>query len=133
MMDKVITYHFDTGPALRDLQPLAWYDSEDDCIYLSDKLTQVEREIVYAHEDQHRKCYHEKCFCWGMDSDFWKEYHAMKAEFEFALEKGGRYLKAYRKLFVDCLKRYKKNPESKAYLQASLKLMRLKAFRENVL
>lgn len=109
------------------------FDEEYDLIFIDSKLSKIRRELTYRHEKQHRECYKSKCFCWDQDSIFWTEYHAFKAELDFALNSGFIVKKIYLKSTYEYLKlllsREKWNKSQKAHYQALRKVCKLKRFK----
>ena len=110
-----------------------FFDEDDGNIYISKKLGKIAREIVFAHESQHRDCYNNKCKCWGRGTDYWCEYHAFRAEFRFVLRKNSkRYWKAYFEGVIRDLTKFKDTSIRSwgAHFQALCKVCRFKAFQE---
>jgi len=111
----------------------AFFDADDGEIYIDKKLGKINREIVYQHENQHRKCFKSKCKCWKKKTEFLCEYHAMRAEFNFVAKNGLLVQKMYFKITIDALNKYLKNMNKikswKAHYQALRKVCKLKQFR----
>ena len=126
--DDVILFEFNKPVN----QAVGWYEDGND-IFISKLLPKIAREVIYLHERQHRKCKKEGCFCCSQSSDFWCEYHAMKAEFEDCLKAGPAVFAEYRRQFVAALKKYKSDKKWESHLMATRKLMGLKKFREVML
>jgi len=105
-----------------------FFDEDDGQIYIDKKLGKIKKEIVYQHENQHRKCFNSDCKCYKKDTDFLCEYHAMRAEFNFIAKNGVLVQKIYFKLVIKSLNKYL--IESwKAHYQALRKVCKLKKFR----
>lgn len=108
---------------------IGWYEDDTGLIYISSKLSEVDREIVYFHERQHKKCHQGRCHCWNRKTDFWSEYHAMKAEFEDCVKLGPKFLRRYKLLFKRSFETYRSDKKLwDSHYRAAMKLMRLKAF-----
>lgn len=64
----------------------AWWP-ERNCIGLNikrfSKLPKIMKRATVVHELQHQACCRSHCFCWKRKNDFWSEYHATKAEYEY--------------------------------------------------
>ena len=114
--------------------PYGWYDEANNTIYINKHLSEIDREIVYFHERQHRKCKKEVCTCYSKPTDFWCEYHAMKVEFEDCVKSGPKFIARYKVLFRESLEVYKSDLKVwGAHYRASMKLLSLKKFREVIL
>jgi len=107
-----------------------FFDSDWNRVYINKKLGKIKREIVYAHESQHQKCFQSKCKCYDLNSDFLSEYHAFRAEFRFLQEKDNvRYWRIYFAGVIDDLTRYVTLPW-KAHFKALSKVCRLEDFKK---
>lgn len=109
-----------------------WEEDAKDYIFVNKRLSRITRKIILAHEEQHRKCYFNKCKC--SKNDYLSEYHAYKAEFQYILDiNKHKYWKAYFKNALDCLDRYitdKSIPSHKWHLSAFKKFSKTKQFRK---
>ncbi len=108
-----------------------FFDETWDTIFIDSRLSKSGRELVYHHEKQHKTCCNLKCFCWSQNTDFWTEYHAFKAELDFALSSGIRIRKIYLKdtyEYLNLLKKGKQNKDRKAHYLALKRVCKLKRF-----
>jgi hypothetical protein len=88
-----------------------FYDDQDvnHNVYISKSLKGMDREIAFAHENEHRECHIQECFCWSSGTEFWSEYHAFKAEFDFVVEQNkDKWWKVYFEYVIRNLKKYKR-------------------------
>lgn len=116
-----------------DKAPGGYFDpGRPDNIFLSQDIKPMCRECIYWHEDKHRQCFKNKCFCFDMKTDFWAEYHALKYEFEKVLASGNKQLQNVywrsTKQFVKIVKAYKR--EYPTHLAALQRLGRTRKFRQ---
>ena len=126
---NITLYHYHP-----DHQEARGYFIEDspDTIYINDRCGKCEREFVYWHESQHRRCFKSKCTCWTKGTDFWCEYHAFRYSFQrvqtsFSVTLKRMYLKA----IMGSVKRYTECPTLyPTHLKALNKLMNTKAFKK---
>ncbi|MHA1275391.1 MAG: hypothetical protein ACTSQS_18460 [Promethearchaeota archaeon] len=111
-----------------------FFDEDSGNIYINKKLRKIRREIVFQHEKQHKKCFNSRCSCWSKGTEFWCEYHAMKAEFEFSMKNEKLVQKLYFKAVILSLKRYLRDMNKvkswKAHYQALRKVCKLKKFKQ---
>lgn len=123
-----VTFTPDEGEAY------GWFDPETpDKLYLNTRKGLCSREIVYWHENKHRQCHKEGCFCMKQDSDYWAEYHAFKEEFRRVSEPGQRKILqiTYIKETLDDIRKYKAYPKVyPKHFAALKKVTKLKAFKE---
>jgi len=63
-----------------------FFDEEDGQIYIRKNQGRITKEIIFAHESQHKDCCENSCFCWVMVNLFWCEYHAFRAELYYVLD-----------------------------------------------
>ena len=112
-----------------------FFEEEDGCVYVNESLDKISRELVYAHESQHRTCFLNKCKCWKYKSVYWCEYHAFRAEFNFVLKKNiSEYWKNYFNLVIKDLIKFRKNSKGikswKEHFQALAKICKFKDFQK---
>ena len=82
-----------------------FFDEEDNNIYINEKKGRLERELIFVHENQHKKCFNTKCKCWGIV--FWCEYHAFRAELNFVLKVNKRkYWREFFRVSISSLIKY---------------------------
>lgn len=112
-----------------------YYDPDDNNhpVYINKDLDSKSKEVVYAHENQHRKCHLGKCFCWDCGTEFWCEYHAFRAEFKFALSKNtDKWWKLYFDGVIEDLKKFKRPKKGMAtwpdHFKALVKVCHMKEF-----
>ena len=110
-----------------------FYDSDNGEVHINKAIPKIVRELTFAHENQHKICHQGKCSCWNKDTEFWCEYHAFRAEFEFILSKNSnKYWIAYFESVVYDLKKYKRtNHKPKSWpdhFRALAKICRTKEF-----
>jgi len=87
-----------------------FFDEDDGNIYINESLSTLQKELVLVHETEHKKCYLNKCFCWKSKTDFWCEYHAFKAEFDFVLNKNlKKYWNIYFSIVIKDLNKFVKD------------------------
>lgn len=108
------------------------FDEDDRLIYINEDLDKITQELVYIHENQHKKCFVNKCKCWK--KLFWCEYHAFKAELKFLLEKdNSKYWHKYFVITIKSLIKFKDNANNikgwKEHFKALKKVCNLKDFR----
>ena len=112
---------------------LAFFDATDKNIYVNSCLGFDAREIVIAHEEQHKRCFESKCKCWT-DNVFLCEYHAMKACFEYVCTRSELrflYLRMTRNDLERYYKLWKKGiGDMREHYLALRKLCKTKAFWE---
>lgn len=127
VMVKYIEFTFDPNPVEID----GWFDEDDGRVYIRADLDFTIQQLIYAHEDQHRKCFNSKCKCWKKKSDFLAEYHAFKAEFKCARLKDTIW-KQYFANVIRELRKYRRHwkEHGREHFQALAKLCRTKKFRE---
>lgn len=111
-----------------------FFEGDDGYVYINKDLDKISRELVYAHESQHRACFLNKCKCWKPKSDFLCEYHAFRAEFNFVLKKNTpKNWKHYFNFTIKDLIKFSKNGKNiknwKEHFQALAKVCRLKDFQ----
>lgn len=108
-----------------------FFDEEDGNIYINSDLCKIAKEIVLAHEIRHRRCFKNKCKCWG--KLYWAEYHAFRAEFEFVLSKNKKsYWKTYFDGVISDLRKFQDKSVTgwREHFKALSKVCRLKKFIE---
>lgn len=106
-------------------------EERPDTIYINEKCSVYEREMTYWHEDAHRQCFKNKCFCWAKSTDFWAEYHAFKYELLKVINHDSVDLqRAYLAAVTRALEKYESNPKEYPHHKAALlKVMRTKRFK----
>jgi hypothetical protein len=109
------------------------FDEDDGNIYINEDLPKMGRELVYAHECQHRTCFYSNCSCYKKNSIFYVEYHAFLAELIFILKINSvQYWKYYLMGVIEELNKFN-NPDINGWLdhfRALRKVCKLKAFKE---
>lgn len=110
------------------------FDEDDGNIYIDKKLSSIGKQLVFAHESQHRTCFYSKCECWDKESLFWCEYHAFLAELIFVVKQNSKkYWDYYFKGFIKELIKFN-NPDIIGWLphfKAMRKVSKIKVFQNN--
>lgn len=116
-------------PDIRD-GDAGWFTPGDPHVYIDMRLSPFGRELVYIHEDQHRQCSDEKCFCHGRYSHYWSEYHAFRAELQQVLAQGDAGFTHYylRRVFELLRKRWN-DPRCRTHIRALSRVVKSEAFR----
>ncbi len=88
----------------------------------------MEKLFTYVHENQHRECYLNKCKC-NYDT-YLQEYHAFKAELDFAYL-NPEYRGYYVKILNASYKRFRKNPSTwKTHIKVVRNIRKSKKYKE---
>jgi hypothetical protein len=126
---KVVMFSFSTV----ENQASGWYDDKNDCIYISESLSEIDRETVYFHEKKHRECCLGECFCWKKKTDYHAEYHAMKYELEECVKSGIEYVERYKYCFEKTLLEYGNDQMVwGAHYKAAKRVKKLKLYRDAI-
>ena len=107
-----------------------FFEEDSGNIYINKSLGTRQKELVFVHEMKHKKCCLDKCFCWESGTDFWSEYHAFKAEFDFVLNKNlKKYWVTYFNILIKDLNKFVENASNlrtwKYHRKALTKVCRL--------
>lgn len=123
----VVLFSFKPHPV--DL-PDGWFDSTDGKIYICSDKSPLLRELIYYHEDTHKTCWDNGCFCWRQHSDYWGEYHAFREEFRRAiLSDCTPMIQLYFRRLDIWMKKYRSEKIWKSHLQALRKVIKLSEFQ----
>lgn len=126
---KIIEFQYDPNPS----GIKGFYDEDvPGYIYIREDLSFITRNIVITHESQHARCHETKCSCFDLPSDFLREYHAFRAEFNYMYSKRRIWMcwNVYLKNILADLKRYRGNKVWLGHYKALAKVCRLKQFKE---
>jgi len=133
-MREYIEFTLDPNPVEID----GWFDEDDGRIYIRAGLDRFVKLLIYAHENQHKKCFDSKCKCWKEKSDLLCEYHAFRAEFRFMCE--GRFVcQVWKQYFANVqreLRKYRRLMKTtwkkggREHFQALKRLCKTKKFQE---
>jgi hypothetical protein len=110
-----------------------FYEENDGTIFLAHGLTEIQKELVYIHELEHRKCHQSGCRCWDLDDDcYLAEYHAWLGEFRAVKNRDNAKLtNAYFRSVRFAIRKMQKNPKIWAgNIKAVRRLLRLKEFKD---